>query len=799
MRTRVRAALRWASWLGLGAALTGGAAVAALFFLSQGDGPPAGGEIRMEGLRGPVAITRDLFGVPHIEAESIDDAFLGLGFAHAQDRLWQMEMLRREASGTLSELFGHGTLARDRLARTLGLRHDAQQELERLPRPVRRQLERYAAGVNRWLREVRSTAVPRPFEVRWLGVEFADWSAADTLAIVRLRAWALSRSLSASLLLERLRNSLGGVASQVFFPVPPAEGRPELMSGLRELQRIGDRVAADLGLPRRSGSLGLVVGASHSVSGRPMLANDPHTGFRMPPLFYLAHLRAPGLELGGATWPGVPVFWTGTNLDTAWGQVALHASTSDLYMEMLHPTDSHRYDRNGVWLDAARRSERIDVRYGEPEEIEVIVTRHGPLLGSVLPEDPSVRNYALRWVGHHSRSGIEAVLRIQRARNWEDFREALRGYPAPLATFLFAHRDGTIGSQLAGHLPIRAIDTGLLPVIGSSRYYDWRGFTGYNDLPSRSGKDIGWIAASTHPDPTLFVSPVKWLWRAGGARERLRDLVRERAPLDLDGLVEIQRDTRSTRAVRVVARLLEGSERVTGTAERVRRILLEWDGSTAVDSTGASVYHAFRQVLTRRALEAHLGSEFDFTILTASDEPVPGALLDRFVERLSGKQARALVGAALEETWDWLGVNVSANPRRWAWGELHTVRPQHAFERFGSGFQYAFGRWLGRGPFAVPGDADSVWTMHHAALPGRQVEVEVGPALRYAVDLAYPDHARVGLAGGQSGHPGTPHYDDALADWLAGRPRLLWMDPGDVARLAVGRWVLQPELGEAYP
>lgn len=797
MRARVHAALRWALWLGVGAALTAAAAAAALFFLSQGDAPPPRGELRAAGLRGPVGITRDLFGIPHIDAEGLDDAFFGLGFAHAQDRLWQMEMLRREASGTLSELFGSGTLDRDRLARTLGLRRAAAAELEDLPRTVRRQLERYAAGVNRWLAEVRAARARRPFEVRWLGVEIADWSPVDTLAIVRLRSWALSRSLSSTLLLERLRNDLGGVASQVFFPVPPAEGRPELMSGLLELGRIGDRLAADLGLQGQSGSLGLVVGVSQSASGRPMLANDPHTGFRMPPLFYLAHLRTPGLELSGATWPGVPVFWTGTNLDAAWGQVALHASTSDLYMEMLHPGDPLRYDRNGSWLDATHRVERIDVRYGEPEEVEVVVTRHGPLLGSALPEDASVRGYALRWAGDHKRSGIEALLRVQRARSWEEFQGALRAYPAPLATFLFAHRDGMLGSQVAGFLPIRTIDTGLLPVLGNSRYYDWRGFVAYKDLPSRSGNDIGWIAVSTHPNQERFGSSVKWLWRAGGARERLRDLMRERGPIDLDQLVEIERDTRSTRAVRVIARLLEGTERADGTAARVRQILLDWDGSTAVDSVGASVYHAFRQVLTRRALQQHLGEEFDISVLTASDEPVPGALLDRYVERLAPDQARALVDASLEETWDWLGVNVSDNPRRWSWGALHSVRPQHSFERFGGGFLGWLGGWLGRGPFPAPGDADSVWTMHHAVLPAQSVDV--GPVLRYAVDLDQADHARVGLAGGQSGHPGTPHYDDALGDWLAGRPRLLWMDSGDISRLAAGRWVLHPESDEAYP
>jgi penicillin amidase len=335
------------------------------------------------------------------------------------------------------------------------------------------------------------------------------------------------------------------------------------------------------------------------------------------------------------------------------------------------------------------------------------------------------------------------------------------------------------------------IDARLLPLPGSSRYYDWRGFMPFDDLPTRSGSDIGWMVVSTHPEPELFLKPLDWLWVAGGAPARLDELMRGGERIDLDRLVEIQRDRRSTRAIRVLARLLDGTERVPGTGARVRRILLDWDGRTDVDSIGASVYHAFRQVLTRRALELRLGDRLDLAPLLMASEPVPGAMLDRFVERIAPDPMHALVERALGETWDWLGVHVSANPRRWAWGEMHAVRAQHAFERFGSGLERWFGRRLGRGPFRAPGDPDSVWTMHHAALPTR--EVAIGPVLRYAVDLAYADHARVGLAGGQSGHPGTPHYDDALADWLEGRPRLLWMDRGDLRRLEEGRWVLQPE------
>lgn len=789
-RTR-RAALRGALVLGFGALATGVLAAVGLFVLAQGAAAPeADGTQDIRGLVGRVAIARDVFGVPHVRAETLADAFAGLGFAHAQDRLWQMEVLRRHASGRLSEFFGPRTLALDRLARTLGHRHGAKRELDRLEPVTRRQLEGYVAGINGWVRRLRSGVGPLPFEVRWLGIEIEDWSVVDVLSILRLRAWTLSQSLNSGLLLDRLTRQFGGRVSQDFFPVRPIDRHPRLLSGLLEISRVASRSASSLGLQGPVGSLGFVIGGSRSASGRPILVNDPHLQFQLPAAFYLAHLHTPDFELAGATWAGLPIFWTGTNRSIAWGQVLLHASTSDIYVETLHPSDPLRYNRNGRWLDANRRVERIAVRYRADEVIDVVSTRHGPLLGSISPNDPSASAYSLRWVGQDERSGIEALLAVQRSENREAFRSALAHYVAPVATFLFAHRDGEIGLQVAGRLPVRQINTSLLPVPGYDRYYDWRGFAEFDDLPSEFGSELSSLVAATHPDPSEFQLSVNWLWNSGGAPDRVRELLAEPLVLDLDAVGAIQRDTKSTRAPRVLAILLRHTGELDGFAEQVRRRLMNWDGGTEIDSVDASMYHVFRQVLARRMLADRLGDDAETAALLAAGEPVPGALLGRFLERVNPAKSRELIRASLAETWAWLSVNVSANPKRWSWGEMQALRLRHSFERLGSGLERWFGARLGRGPFAVPGDPDSAWTMHHGALP--RSNESVGPVLRYAVDLAEPEHARVSLAGGQSGHTGLHHYDDALADWLRGRARPLWMHRATTAYFEEGRWELRP-------
>ncbi len=769
--------------------LIAGATTVARFALSQGPPPPANGVLALSDLSEPVVILRDRFGVPHIEARTLEDGFAGLGFAHAQDRLWQMDLLRRHANGTLSEVFGRVTLERDRLARTLGLADHARREAVKLSPSHRRLLAAYASGVNAWLGEVRAGRVRAPFEARWLQYEIPDWTPEDTLAIVRFRSWALSRTLGASMMLQRLMVELGSGPSRDFFPERSLDQDPRLVGSLPSLVRIADAWRGGAGLRGPVGSLGFVVGKP-LTGGAPILANDAHFEFEIPPAFSLAQLRTPELSLAGATWPGVPVFWTGHNRRIGWGQVALGASTSDLFNETLHPTNPDRYDRNGRWLDAKLREERIAVRDGEPEVFIVRTTRHGPLLGSALPDDPTVRSYALAWAGATARSGVASLLELQRARNWPEFRAALRDYPAPVATFLYADVDENTGLQVAGRLPIRTIPTRFLPVPGGTRYNDWRGFIPFDELPTRFGDDIKWLVASTHPRQESFSEPVAWWWADGRADERLRIRLRESRRLDMDGVLEIQRERRSAAAGEPLRALLGRTTGRTGRGEEIRRILLDWDGATDTDSIGATVYHAFRQRLTRSLLRDRIEGSLDLEAMVAAAEPPPGVMMARFLERAGAREGAELVDTALEETWTWLGVHVSSNPKKWSWGRLHQLRLEHPFERIGGGLLPVLGRLLGRGPLPAPGDADSVWAMHHGALPAL---AGVGPVLRLTLDLGDLDHPRFGLAGGQSGHPGAPLYDDALTDWLEARPRPLWLHASDLAYQTAGRWELHPE------
>ena len=346
-----------------------------------------------------------------------------------------------------------------------------------------------------------------------------------------------------------------------------------------------------------------------------------------------------------------------------------------------------------------------------------------------------------------------------------------------------------LGTQLAGLLPLRTVPTGLLPVPGRSRYYNWRGFIPFKELPHRADAGLPWLAASTHPEGLKLPNSVAWLWRGGGARDRLRQLLNQGEQIGMDEVIRLQRESHSARGVQFLRRALSGLELHQANAQRVRDILLEWDGSTERDALGVSVYHVFRQQLGRLMLEARVGAEWAEHVRKMA-EPLPGVLLARYVDRAGPHLDDSVLADALERTWNTLGIDVSPNPRKWTWGRVHQLRLHHDLARLGSGAVAWFGRRLSRGPFPVPGDADSVWTMRHQSVP--TTEIGVGPAFRYTIDLGDIDHARFGLAGGQSGHPDSPYYDDGLKQWLRGRPRPLWMHRSDIEYHEAGSWELAP-------
>ncbi len=776
--------------------------------------PEVEGRIEVPGLAGPVWIDRDRYGVPHVEAESELDAFFGWGFVHAQDRLGQMQWLLRSARGRTAEVVGPEGLAADRLARTLDLAGLARAEAERLDAASARALEAYAAGVNARTARFAQRPSALPLVLREWGAPLEPWTPADSLAVLKLYSWGLSGSLDVSLVLDDLLDRLGGFESRRFFPRRPGE---EAVPSLRPPTTAGraagaaERVAALVPDPLRRaaglsgrdvGSSAWVLGGAHSASGSPLLAADAHLEPSAPALLYLAHVRGGELDVAGATVPGLPVVLSGHNRHVAWGSTRARAVTTDLYEEELHKEDPDRYHDGTGWRDLDVREERIAVRGGRDVVLRVRATHHGPLVSDLVEGES--RPLALRWLGSRpaGRSGFSSLLAVARADGADALLAALARHEEPVLVVAYADPKGAAGVKLAGWIPRRSLFTGLSPVPGRARWYDWTERIPAAALPGRALEGgRGWAVAAGNAFGGAADEAIEWLWRNGTRAERIDDLLRAAAsggPVDLRAFAALQNDVVAERAPELT-RLALGlvDDGLLGPeANEVARVLEGWDGSTDAGNAGAAAYHVLLGALTESLFTPRLGKELLGRYL-ALPQTDPGGLVFEILESaaLGGGDDEwsdpAVVAAAVREglrdTWFRLSYRLGANRSKWEWGSLHRL----AFRQPGS--PRADRALEGLGPFAYGGDDTTVRAGEYA--PGGSFDVRLASTFRFAVDTASLDQSLAALAPGQSEHEGHPHFRDGVEPWLHGRAHLLPTSRLLVEESSASRLLLAPAGG----
>jgi penicillin amidase len=768
--------------------------------------PLENGRIAVEGITAPVEIHRDDRGIPHVEAATEGDAFFGLGFVHAQDRLDQMLWLVRLARGRSAEFLGPEGLPSDRLARTLDLGGLADAEFERLDAGTRERVAAYARGVNARIHRIRGGLAAPPVALREAPDAIEDWRPSDSLAVLKLYSWGLSGSFDVSLVLSDLIEHLGGFGARRFFPqvpdLPDAPSQPRVTAGGF---RVGgeDPLRAAAGLRGRAiGSTAWVVGGAQTESGAPILVADAHLETTVPSLFYVAHFRGGELDVAGATIPGIPAFWTGRNGDVAWASTHARAVTTDLYEEKLGAADEGRYFDGVVWRELGRRVEVLEVSGAEDEELIVQSTHHGPLVHGLIGGEREP--LALSWAAARARarSGVASLQEVARARDAEALRQALAGHEDPPLAVVYATADGDAGMQVAGWIPSRTLASGLVPLPGRARWYDWRGRVDFDELPRHELRaDAGWAIAADGP----FASeeggePVEWLWRSGTRARRIDALLRASVAdgsVDVREMAALQTDVVMERArelIEVALTFAEAGEPLGAEGREVAGLLRAWDGRAGADSIGAAVYHVFLESLARQLLEPVLGEALleRYLALPQADpdqvvfEIVRDAAAGGDVEgRSQPDTVAAAVRESVREAWFNLSFRLGASRSKWSWGRLHRL----AFRPFRPGDLLSRGG-AGLGPFAYGGsDATVSAAEYDRADP---FAVRVASTFRLAVDAAALDQALVTLAPGQSEHPGHPFFDDAVSRWREGRTHLLATAPLLVQESSRALLLLEP-------
>ncbi len=770
--------MRRVVWLGalVGVGLVLAAGAAAGYAVRRAF-PQVAGTVEVPGLREPVEVVRDRWGVPHVYARNEHDLFFAQGYVHAQDRLWQMEVNRRTASGRLSELFGDRTLAADRFLRTLGLRHAAELEWGLLSEEARAALRAYAAGVNAFLQQHRHRL---PLEFLLLKVTPEPWDGLDSLSFGKLMAYELGGNWQTELLRAELLRRLGPEAVAKLLP-------GELPDSPVIVPEAGTRQGR-----APSGGAGAVVGSNNWVlsgrltdTGKPYLANDPHLRVGFPSIWYTMHLEGGRYRVVGFTFPGVPGVVVGHNGSIAWGVTNANPDVQDLYVERLHPQDPSRYQFRGRWLPVRVRVEEIRVRGRPPERWVVRSTHHGPLLSGAVQGLREV--VALRWTALLPTTVAEGLLQLNRAHSWQEFRAALRAFQVPAQNFVYADRHGNIGYQLSGRIPVRQKGDGTQPVPGWTGEYEWVGWVPYEALPSVFNPPRGWIAtANNRVVPPGYPYLLGTEWSEGLRARRIVQVLTSRPRHTMEDLKRLQFDHVSLaarRMVPVLARVDVPEEAVRAVQEDLRR----WDGALSVDSRAAAVYGAFLvrlgDHLFRKRVGDHLWERY-------ARRPFAMAAVLHLWDRPSdpwwgpGGRDRAVADILRQAVRD-LETRLGRDRSRWRWGALHRVYFAHTLSAVP-----VLGRWLSVGPVATPGDG---WTVNQAAYSLLQpFDQTVAASMRMVVDLADPDRSVGVHTTGQSGLPGHPHRADLTPLWASGRYHPLLWSRQAVDRHAQARLVLQP-------
>jgi penicillin amidase len=798
--------------------------------------PRVGGTVVVTGISAPIEIVRDADAVPHIFAAAKLDALYGLGYVHAQDRLWQMEFQRRIGRGRLSELFGAATLPEDRFLRTVGFARAADAAWDRLDVEARRAIDAYVAGINQFLSDHHGRALPPEFTL--LRFEPDRWTGSDVLVWAKMMAWDLSQNYALELVRHDLAARVGMERMAQLLPPSPADGLSILgaegnqkksgapvarnrvngeyntLSGswfaaLVHSLPTGHRALRDLLLGGASteslGSNSWVVDGTLTASGKPLLANDPHLAAHVPSLWYLAHMSAGDLDVIGATLPGTPAIAIGRNRFIAWGETNLGADVEDLYEERLDPS-GRTAEYRGRQEPLGIRTETIAVKGARDVRLTVRTSRHGPLVSDAINANNAealtalrrgpLGPLALRWTGlDDDDRSVAAFLKLNEAHDWADFTDTLRDLSVPSQNFVYADTTGHIGYYAAGRIPIRARGDGSFPSEGWTGEAEWTGWIPFDELPHTfdpPGHAI--VTANNRPAPSSYPYLMTVDFPEAYRARRIGDLLRQRDNLRPGDFRAMQADTLSLHAQTLLPLLLGRAHPEQSLDRQAVHLVSAWNFDARGDSAAAAIFEAwFLQLapalvgdeLGPLGLESYRGryshvTRFLIDLLRSADsrwcDDVRTPKVETCDEAVTEALHVAVAGLARQLGGDML---------RWRWDIVHrAIFPHQGLDGIGL-LRPLLSRSVRNGGDWSTVDVGAIDAEH-------PLEQRAIPGYRQIVDLSPENDSSFLDAVGQSGHFLSAHYDDFLGDWRDVRLRRMRTDRREIDRGALGHLRLVP-------
>lgn len=811
--------------------------------------PQIEGEITIAGLDGPVDIYRDQMGIPHIYASTLHDIFFAQGYVHAQDRFWQMDFWRHIGSGELSAMFGKGQVKTDTFLRTLGWRQVAEQEYEQLSPQVKTALQAYTDGVNAYIKDRRPEQLSLEHAILTSllnrGYVVEPWTPIHSLTWGKAMAWDLGGNMDdeieRAILLKTLSPEqvaelyppypedypviVPKIGEQVSAPAKSFATSPALLSTL-DFSPLAEQVGVlDALLGPKSpdiGSNSWAVSGQRTTTGKPFLANDMHLASQMPSIWYQMSLHcqpqseACPLQVTGFSFAGVPGIIAGHNDRIAWGFTNLGPDVQDLFIEKINPENPNQYEVNGQWVDFETRQEVIQVAGGEPVEITVRISRHGPIIsdsygplkdqvepteipfkdkaGINLPEHYAI---ALAWTALTPSSPFEAIWGFNNAQNWEEFRAAARKWSVPAQNLLYADVDGNIGYQTPGVIPIRKKGDGTLPVPGWSGEYDWSGYIPFEELPYVFNPQSGYIVtANNQANPRDYPYLLTKDWDYGQRAARIVDMI-ENAPGKIDAayIQQMHGDSKNLNAEALVP-VLRSVKLDPDLASLRETFFSTWDFQNRADSQSAAVFEWFWWNLALDTFQDDLPKDY---------QPAGGSRWYEVMRHLiqqpdspwwddhsTGDKVETrddIFQRAFAETVSQIQKEYGKDPARWpTWGDLHTVTFRNL--TLGKSGIAPLEALFNRGPFRVSGGKSIVnatgWEL------GVSFQVNWLPSEREIIDLSNLDASVAIHTTGQSGHAYHPHYVDMAPLWANIQYVPMWWKQESVSANAEGHLRLVP-------
>ena len=759
--------------------------------------PKYSGEIISSEISGDVKIFRDSMAVPYIIANTDDDAAFALGYVHAQDRLFSMDLIRRAGEGKLSEILGTETIPFDMMFRTIGITRTARKMLDQMDPVSLNLLKAYSEGVNLYIKNAKGNY---PIEFDVLNYNPAKWAPMDCLVVDRMMAWELNLSWWSDFAFTDLIQKMGYDKVKDIIPQYPENAPYVIPPGIKNYPKISmNFMNTDKAFRKFMGWTGTHIGSNNwvvndnlSASGEPIIANDTHLQFSAPGQWYAAVIKTNDMDVAGFTLPGAPVVVIGKNKNIAWALTNIMEDDADFYLEKFDSTGT-KYFYNGQWDDLRIIKDTIKVKDSSSVIFPIKITDHGPVISNIhtysmlFPgKHTNIAPVSMHWLGNYVSNELLSFYKIDKAKNWSDFKDALSTYAVPGQNFVYADKDGNIGYLFGAWLPKREGSTPSFIYDGTTSQYDWQGFVPQNQLPALYNPPENFIASANNKTVKDFNYFISNMWEPSSRIERITELLTSKPKQSVDDFKKYQMDFVSPYAKKMTSYILNAFKDVKVTDSNLKtaiKLLGNWDYNMDQYAQAPAIYEVFLKKLLENVFLAKMGKElydeYVFvqniplrSIMQLMDNPNSYWWVDPSTSQIESRDdaIRKSMDNALTELENKLG----NDPTDWQWGRLHYVIFKHAF----SGVSSILDKVIDIGPYEIGGDGTTVFNTEYPFTIGLdkfprfkhgEFENNLGPVMRFIYDFSKPDKINLILTTGESGNVMSKHYKDMSRMWITGK------------------------------